>query len=220
MKICTKCKIPKELDEFCKKKDSSDGYHIYCKICRNGISKSEYQNNIECKKAYYQINKEHKLKYQNQYRLDNLIKINKYNLKYQTDNKGKILNNTKIYRKKRYNVDEKFKLGMILRGRLHRTLKSQNAHKLNKTLILLGCTIIEFKQHLEQQFKPEMNWLNHGIIWEIDHIISVYNFDLKDSKQQEECFHYTNMRPLFKTTNIAKSFGYTNEVGNRNRERK
>lgn len=218
-KICTKCQILKNLNEFCKKKDSSDGYHIYCKICRSEISKNEYQNNIILIKEYYQNNKEIKLKYQNKYRLNNLIEINKYNLQYQIDNKFKILNNTKNYRKKRYNNDEKFKLEMILRGRLHRALKSQNVHKLNKTLILLGCTIPEFKLHLESQFKPEMNWDNHGTVWEIDHIKSCSSFDLTDIKQQKECFHYTNMQPLFKTTLIAEQHGYTDEIGNRNKNR-
>lgn len=75
----------------------------------------------------------------------------------------------------------------------------------------------ECKQCIEQQFKPEMNWDNHGEMWEIDHIKPCSIFDLTDFKQQEICFHYSNTQPLFKTTAIAELFGYTNEIGNKNK---
>ena len=61
-----------------------------------------------------------------------------------------------------------------------------------------------------------MNWDNHGEIWEIDHIKPCSLFNLIDIEQQKQCFHYTNTKPLFKTSFIAKSFGY-NEIGNRNK---
>jgi hypothetical protein len=62
-----------------------------------------------------------------------------------------------------------------------------------------------------------MTWDNHGDVWEIDHIIGCINFDLTDIEQQKKCFHYTNLQPLFKTSGIAKKFGYTNEIGNRDK---
>lgn len=91
--------------------------------------------------------------------------------------------------------------------------------KSTKSFNLLGCLIEECKKHLEVQFKPEMNWNNHGMIWEIDHIKSCSSFDLTDIEQQKQYFHYTNLQPLFKTTEIAESFGY-NELGNRNKSDK
>lgn len=65
-----------------------------------------------------------------------------------------------------------------------------------------------------------MNWDNHGIIWEIDHIKPCVSFNLIDPEQQKQCFHYTNLQPLFKTNEVAKSFGYIDEIGNRNKGRK
>lgn len=62
-----------------------------------------------------------------------------------------------------------------------------------------------------------MNWDNHGEIWEIDHIKPCDSFNLTDIEQQKQCFHYTNTQPLFKTTDIAGSFGYNDEIGNRNK---
>ena len=33
MKTCTKCKIEKELDEFCKNKNNKDGLNVWCREC-------------------------------------------------------------------------------------------------------------------------------------------------------------------------------------------
>jgi hypothetical protein len=50
-----------------------------------------------------------------------------------------------------------------------------------------------------------MNWNNHGIYWEIDHIIPCSRFNLEDEEQQKQCFHYSNLQPLTKTENRQKS---------------
>ena len=62
-----------------------------------------------------------------------------------------------------------------------------------------------------------MTWENHGVVWEIDHIKSISSFDLTINENIYKAFNYLNTQPLFKTTEIAKNFGYTNEVGNRNK---
>jgi DNA/RNA endonuclease G (NUC1) len=51
-----------------------------------------------------------------------------------------------------------------------------------------------------------MNWENYGKNgWHIDHIIPCASFDLTDPKQQKNCFHYTNLQPLWAADNIRKS---------------
>lgn len=62
-----------------------------------------------------------------------------------------------------------------------------------------------------------MNWQNWGTVWELDHILPCVSFDLTKLEEQQKCFHYTNLQPLFKTTEIAESYGYKNEIGNRNK---
>ena len=116
-------------------------------------------------------------------------------------------------------TDPAFKLKETLRKRLYSLLIKNQIPKTYSASNLLGCTIEECKQHLESQFKSEMNWNNHGNIWEIDHIKPCSSFNLADMEQQKQCFHYTNLQPLFKTTEIAESFGY-NELGNRNKGNK
>ena len=40
--------------------------------------------------------------------------------------------------------------------------------------------------------------------WHIDHIVSCWRFDLTDPEQQKQCFHFSNMQPLWREENMAK----------------
>lgn len=121
----------------------------------------------------------------------------------------------KSYFSKRYKTNIQYRLGYILRSRFNKALL--NLEKNNSSLNLLGCSVDDLKYHIQSQFKPEMTWGNYGEIWEIDHIKPCSKFDLSIPEEQSICFHYTNLQPLFKTTKIAKSFNYLQEVGNRNK---
>jgi hypothetical protein len=189
--ICYKCKLTKDKTEFSKKSKNKRGYDDWCKECRKEYNKSYYKDNQHIIKSYKQRNIEQIKDYQSEY--------------------------MKKYTFERYNKDESYRIKCVLRARIHGALKHTQNTKQNKTTDLIGCDYILLKHHLESRFKPEMNWDNHGDIWEIDHIVPCSNFDLSDPEQQKQCFHYTNLQPLFKTTFIAENFGYINEVGNRNK---
>lgn len=168
------------------------------------------------KQEYNQINKD-KIKQQ---KINNKEKYNKKQKEYYQKNKEQIILKRKEYNKNKYSSDAYYRLSSLLRNRLSEMLKSKYIVKKYSALKLLGCSIEECKQYIEQQFKPEMNWNNHGEIWEVDHIKPCSSFDLTNIEQQKQCFHYTNLQPLFKTTEIAESFGYSNETGNRNKTNK
>ena len=68
---------------------------------------------------------------------------------------------------------------------------------------LTGCTPVEIQKHIEQKFKPGMSWENYGE-WEIDHIRPCASFNLSDPEQQKQCFHYTNLQPLWARENRKK----------------
>ena len=70
--------------------------------------------------------------------------------------------------------------------------------------MLLGCTLKELKVYLEDQFVEGMSWENYGE-WEVDHIMPCASFDLTDEVQQQRCFHYSNLQPLFAVENRQKS---------------
>lgn len=72
---------------------------------------------------------------------------------------------------------------------------------------LLGCTYEQLLEHLSSQFADGMNWDNYGE-WHIDHIRPCASFDLLDPEQQRQCFHYTNLQPLWATDNLRKGASY------------
>jgi len=170
------------------------------------------------------------------------LKRKEYDKWYKTQNKEKTREDTKRYHEKhkldlkeyfkkhrvkyrlrlnslereKMKTDFNYKLKRLLRIRFITSLKKNKVRKNNSILNLLGCSIQDFRNHLESQFKPEMNWSNHGEVWEIDHIIPCSKFDLSKLEDQQKCFHYSNSQPLFKTTEIAENFGYR-EIGNRDK---
>lgn len=58
----------------------------------------------------------------------------------------------------------------------------------------------------EESFLDGMNWGNYGAPkgWHVDHIRPCASFNLSDPEQQGECFHYTNLQPLWAKDNIKK----------------
>jgi hypothetical protein len=68
----------------------------------------------------------------------------------------------------------------------------------------MGCSIAYAYAYLEAQFAEGMSWENYGE-WHIDHIRPCASFDLEDPVQQRECFHYTNLQPLWAKDNLSKS---------------
>lgn len=118
------------------------------------------------------------------------------------NNKEKIREYQRNYWKERRKKDPTLRLIHNHRTRVRQALKG--IYKSESSLVLLGCKTEELKQHIESLFQDGMNWLNYGE-WEIDHIRPCASFDLSDIVQQKECFHYTNLQPLWKHDNRLKS---------------
>jgi hypothetical protein len=103
------------------------------------------------------------------------------------------------------------KLRSTPEGHIHHTLSARirlalvNNTKSKKTIQYTGCDFSFLKQYLEKQFKKGMTWENYGMHgWHIDHIIPCALFDLSDNDQQKQCFHYSNLRPLWGVDNMNK----------------
>jgi hypothetical protein len=163
-KVCTTCKVEKPISEFHKKKCAKSGVQSKCKVCRKEYDRQYYSDNAEeilkRKETYYMDN----IEYRKQYCLDNAEEMKEYKRHYKTN---------------RYHNNIEFKILDNLRTRLHAALKG--ASKSASTVELLGCTSVEFKDHLESQFTEGMTWGNHGTHgWHMDHIRPCASFDLKD----------------------------------------
>ena len=108
-----------------------------------------------------------------------------------------------------------WKLAKSLRDRLYKAV-TRNSKNLS-ALTLVGCSIDDLKNHLEKQFSDKMTWENYGD-WHIDHIRPCISFDLTDIKQQEECFHFSNLRPIWGQENRSKG-GIWNGIDPRKKQR-
>lgn len=95
---------------------------------------------------------------------------------------------------------------------LTQALRSAGLTKTDNTFILVGCTPLQLKTHIERQFLKGMTWENRHL-WHIDHVRPCAQFDLTDPVQRRTCFHFTNLRPLW-----ASSRGKV--VGNLNKRDK
>jgi len=105
--------------------------------------------------------------------------------------------------KKKWLEKPQNKLAEAQRRRINKALRGISKSK--KTLEILGCSFNELVDHLESQFQVGMNWDNYGYRgWHVDHIKPCASFDLSDPSQQEECFHYTNLQPLWAEDNLKK----------------
>lgn len=74
--------------------------------------------------------------------------------------------------------------------------------KAKKTEALLGCTLDEFRVHIERQFLPGMGWENMSL-WEIDHIVAMATATTQD--EAEALNKFTNLRPLWREQNRSKA---------------
>ena len=84
--------------------------------------------------------------------------------------------------------------------------------KIDRTLDLIGCTEIELRNHIESKFTDGMSWDNYGKYgWHVDHIRPCSSFDLSEPEQQRQCFHYTNLQPLWAKDNLSKGSHYNPE---------
>ena len=106
--------------------------------------------------------------------------------------------------KKRKEID--FRITKSLRDRLYKAITKNN--KFTSATSLVGCDIEKLKEHLTNQFSQDMNWENYGE-WHIDHKRPCNSFDLKEKEQQNLCFHYLNLQPLWGYENHAKKDKYT-----------
>jgi hypothetical protein len=158
-------------------------------------------------KKYEEIKNKKRINYSKSYRENENVR-ERYK-KYAIENKPKIRTRMKLYQQNRVKTDFIFKLGRNIRVLIRDSFKNKNIKKKTKTEIILGCSISEFKKHLEIQFIDGMSWENRHL-WHIDHIIPLAL--AKNEDQLIRLNHYTNLRPLWAKDNLIKSSRYENEI--------
>lgn len=99
----------------------------------------------------------------------------------------------RLSEKEKYDNDLNFKLKHILRCRINKIIKY---NRNESSIEILGCTINDFKTHIENNFKDGMTWDNYSYYgWHIDHIIPLSSAN-SDEELMKLC-HYSNLQPLW-----------------------
>jgi hypothetical protein len=193
-KVCSKCNLEKDVNDFSMRKNRKSKYCSQCKKCRCESGKRYREANIEkvkeSKTKYYKNNSE---------------KVSAYARKYYNDNNEKIRKEKRNYSKNRRDNDTLYNLKIISRSRLQKIFKIKDIKKSNKTFNIIGCTPLELKTHLEKQFIDGMTWENYGFYgWHIDHKIPL-NSGTNENEILKLC-HFTNLQPLWWRDNLSKGY--------------
>lgn len=205
------------MDCFSEQKTNKDGYKNSCKVCIAEYGKKYRENNLdkerERSKKYYKNNYDNLL----EYRIKNKDTKKEYAKKYREKNKELLSIKQKInylnkkdiikekvnnYYKKRILTDPLFKLKKDIKLLIRDAFRRKKLSKGNqRTINILGCSVEEFKAHLESQFEPWMSWENKGLYngteyygWDIDHKIPINTGETFEDIIKLN--HYTNLQPL------------------------
>jgi hypothetical protein len=187
---------------------------------------------LDSVKKYYQENIEKVTEYKSKYWHENIKNLSKKNKDYYQANKEILISKNKEYKKKnkesinrrrnerskerrlelseklreRRRIDPVYRLSQNIRIYLRNVFRNKCIKKSTKTELILGCSFIDFKEHIESQFEQWMSWDNYGLYngdfnygWDIDHIIPI-SF-AKTEKEVIELSHFSNLRPLCSFTN-------------------
>jgi hypothetical protein len=180
-KKCAKCGEEKSLEDFNKVGSNSEKRRAQCKKC-------EMKQQNERRKV--------RRKEDPEYRAKEIAQSKKW----RAENRDKRLAYRRDYEKEKYHSDPLYKLKVWYKNSINRAVDGKISGKLS----FLGCSIKEFRDHLESQFEEGMNWGNHAMDgWHIDHILPLSAAG-KDKEKIKLLSHYTNLRPMWGTENISK----------------
>jgi isocitrate lyase len=209
-KLCTFCGRLKPKTEFYWKIKSEEIRQSRCKECTCFIQKQRYQKDAKVREEtkhnaekWVKNNPKKRKNIAHKYRQANKEYLNKTSMEWYQENKVRLRPIRNAYQKRRREEPE-YKLAYTMRYKMVKAIK--NNQKYCSALKLVGCSVSELKKHIENQFEQGMTWNNwtpQG--WHIDHIIPISSFDLSKKEEQEKCFHYSNLQPLWAEDNFRKS---------------
>ena len=181
--ICGRCKLTKPHCEYDISARSNTGFKPYCKSCWSVYMAGYYERNKDKYKQRYQGKRDKLLEYQTQWNKDNFERRAEHRERYYA-----LLCNV-LFK----NAQNRW-TGVVTQKSLTRVCRFSE---------LLGCNKHELLERFRSLYAEGMHDMNYGE-WEIDHIRPICSFDLTDMEQMKQCFHYTNMQPLWREENQAK----------------
>lgn len=226
MKTCCVCKQLLPFELFSKNKKAKDGLKWACKKC-------SYKREATNQKKYRDLHKEKKSDYNKTYHEKNKDTKKAYDKAYYQLNKGKISIRKTARTKKRKKEDPAFRLRILISSAINHALKFNQSSKNNVSCLeYLPYTVQDLKEHIEKQFKPWMNWSNHGKYnattwnnkdkttwtWNLDH--KKPQSDLPYTSMTDDnfkiCWSLDNLRPYSAKQNILDGVNRTRHANNKN----
>lgn len=106
--------------------------------------------------------------------------------------------------RKRRRDNPEFAIAARMTASIYQALREGKAGRRWESLV--GYTLGDLTAHLERQFGKGMSWANYGQ-WHIDHIrpVASFTFSTAEDDDFKACWALTNLRPLWKAENLAKS---------------
>lgn len=205
-RTCKSCKEELSLSEFNSK------FKI-CKSCQETPIIPKNKTCIKCKSekpiSEFQPRPEQWDGYRNECIDCYLPRRKKSRQIYKKKNKDILREKNKIYHKNRMKSDLVYRVKIMSRNIIRKSLSKGGYTKRSRTYEILGCSYEEFKIHIENLFQSGMNWDNRHL-WDIDHIVPI---SLAESEEEMVILnYYSNLRPLWKSENKYKSDKVTDEV--------
>ena len=226
-KKCTKCgeEKPATLDYFHAYKRSTDGVRSACKVCRAKDNAARNEEITAKKREYYAKNKERLLVITRESYAKNAEKRRAYardqhwknrdrnirRMQEMWNEKRDILNERRRQKaREKYNIlygnDLVYTLKHRVGALIRRTLRF-NKKKDGKMKEILGFTVDELRQHIENQFSEGMDWdkFLRGEI-HLDHKIPIIFFKPQsvDDPAFKKCWALSNLQPLWAKENLSK----------------
>ena len=171
------------------------------KVKVSSINKEWFSKNHHKVKIYNDNAKQYKADYYKAHKEEYREK----HVRYYQLNKEEIINKQLNLRKQ----NPLLRLRHSLSSNVNKSLSKHSMKKSNKTMKIVGLSLIDFRTYLESYFDIQMTWNNYGK-WEVDHTCP-----LSQAKSEDELYklwNYTNLRPMWANLNKIKSDNKTKEA--------
>ena len=208
MKPCSRCRRTLPASSFYNRENG--WLFSRCKECVSEVERSRYplikDKKRKSHRAYYINNRAKTLarcKKNYEKNRERLLLFYKERRK-RPEYRSQVLAFLKKWKKQRAITDPQYALREKLRKTIWTRLHIRGAKKRHSTLTLLGCSIADFKRHIESLWVSGMTWENYGKQWQIDHIRPLASFDLRNENEQLQAFHFSNTQPLWSADNLKK----------------
>lgn len=176
----------------------------YCKECKSRDSKDSYYRNWDAAQERSRKYEEKHKEKMNAWRKSPEARAAENERRKKPEYKKKSNENEKRRRKE----DKQYQVKKNLRCRLSAAMKSQIGFKRGKSEELLGCSYEVATAYFESKFTEGMSWDLYGFgegKFNLEHVVPCTAFNLENDIHAKQCFHYTNVIPMWHEDNVAKS---------------